>query len=157
MRPKGLAFYHPAAPLLKEYATFGCPTQTVKPWTKAEMWEAVARGPHQFALLPEAIKYFQLKSKAKVAAGQAILIRWDDIKDNPPLQLKISPFAAILHKSKLFRSILDLLFTLCLSDGSKLPFVNNTTIKTAPSRAVDLLVKLPNTYVCIYVRKPHRQ
>jgi hypothetical protein len=40
--PKGLALYHPAVPLLEEYATFGCPTQTSKPWIKAEMWEEVA-------------------------------------------------------------------------------------------------------------------
>jgi hypothetical protein len=139
MHPKGLTLYHPAASLLKEYTKFGCPTQSSKPWTKAEMWELVAQGPHWSTLLSEAIKYFWLKSIAKVVAKQAILVQWDGIKENPPLQVEISPIAAIPHKSKAFFSILDLLFTLHLSDGSKLPSVHDTTIKTAPSEAINQL------------------
>jgi hypothetical protein len=88
--------------------------------------------------LPEAIKPFWLKSIEKVAAGQAVLIQWENIKENPPPQLKISPIAAIPHKSKAIRSIFYLSFTLSLLDGSKLPSVNTTTIKTAP-RAIDQL------------------
>ncbi len=74
MCPKGLALDHPAASLLEEYATLGCPTWTGKPRTKAEMWEAVVQGPHRSSLLPEAIKHFRLKSIAKVVAGQMILV-----------------------------------------------------------------------------------
>jgi hypothetical protein len=40
--------------------------------------------------------------------GYARLVRWLDIKDNPPPNLKISPIAAIPHKSRLFRMIFDL-------------------------------------------------
>ncbi len=46
MCPSGLALHHPAAGLLKEWATYGCPTCTGKPWTPAEIQEAVDRGPH---------------------------------------------------------------------------------------------------------------
>ncbi len=46
MCPSGLALHHPAAELLKEWATCGCPTCTGKSWTPAEMQEAVDRGPH---------------------------------------------------------------------------------------------------------------
>jgi hypothetical protein len=137
MHPKGLALYHPAASLLKEYATFGCPTQTGKMWMKAEIWEAVAQDPHRSSLLPEAIEHFLLESLAKVAAGQAILVQCDGIKDNPPPQLMIFPIATIPHKSKAFRSILDLSFTLCLLDSSKLPSSNDTLIKTVQSGAID--------------------
>ncbi len=112
MRPQGLALHHPAAKILEEYAQYGCPTRTGKPWSKKEMWEAVARGPHKSAMLPEAIEHFRLKAIAKVNAGQAILVKWDNIKNNPPPQLKISPIVAIPHKSKAFRSILDLSFSL---------------------------------------------
>ena len=49
MCPSGLALQHPAADLLKEWATFGCPTRTGTPWSKDEMWEAVTRGPHSSA------------------------------------------------------------------------------------------------------------
>ena len=49
MCPNGRALQHPTTDLLKEWATFGCPTQTGKPWSNEEMWEAVARGPHSSA------------------------------------------------------------------------------------------------------------
>jgi hypothetical protein len=38
---QGLALDHPAAATLNEYATYGCPAKTEKPWTKAEIWKAV--------------------------------------------------------------------------------------------------------------------
>jgi hypothetical protein len=132
MRPKGLALHHPVANLLEEYATLGCPPRTGKPWTKEEVWEAVAWGPHCLALSPEAIEHFCLEAIKKVNTEQAVLGKWDDIKDSPPPQLKILPIAAIPHKSKAFWSILDLLFMLRLSDSSLHPSVNDTTIKTAP-------------------------
>ncbi len=43
MCPAGLALHHPAANLLKEWATYGCPTQTGKPWTREEMQAAIER------------------------------------------------------------------------------------------------------------------
>ncbi len=66
------------------------------------MWEAVARGPYQSAMSPEAIRHFSLEAIEKVNVGQAVLVKWDDIKDSPPPQLKISPIAAIPHKLKVF-------------------------------------------------------
>jgi hypothetical protein len=53
--------------------------------------------------------------------------------------MKVTPIAAIPHKSKAFRSILDLSFLLCLRDGTKLPPVNNSMTKMAPSRAINQL------------------
>jgi hypothetical protein len=137
MCPVGCALKHPAAKVLKEWATFGCPTRTGKPWTKAEMWEAVARGPHCLALSPEAIAHFKAEATEKVRTKQAQLVQWEDIKDNPPKELKISPIAAIPHKSKDFCSILDLSFRLRLKNGGVLVSVNNTTEKTAPAGAID--------------------
>ncbi len=66
------------------------------------MWEAVARGPHCSALLPEAIAHFSAKAAEKVQTNQACLVQWDSIEDNPPKELKISPITAILHKSRTF-------------------------------------------------------
>ena len=77
-----------------------------------EMWEAVARRPHQSLLSPEALAHFAEEAAEKVRTKQAWIVLWDDIKKNPPNQLKISPIAAIPHKSKAFRSILDLSFQL---------------------------------------------
>ena len=67
------------------------------------------------------------------------MVEWESIKDNPPENLKISPIAAIPHKSKQFRSILDLSFSLRLKQGGVLPCVNSTTVKTAPKGAIDQL------------------
>ena len=102
MCPASLATSHPTGELLAEWSKLGCPTQTGKPWTKDEMWEAVEKGPHQSSLSPNALAHFAEESVAKVAAGQAKLVLWDEIKDDPPPQLKISPIAAIPHKSKAF-------------------------------------------------------
>jgi hypothetical protein len=114
-------------------------TRTGKPWSKMEMWEAVARGPHKLATLPEAIEHFCHEAIAKVNAGQTISVKWDNIKNNPLPQLKISLIVAIPHKSKGFRPILDLSFNLRLSNGSMQLSVNDTTIKTAPRGASDQL------------------
>ncbi len=139
MCPTGLALEHPAAPTLQEYATYGCPAKTGKEWTKAEIWEAVEWEPHISALLVEALEHFQAEAHKKVATGQATIVDWDTIKHDPPPQMKVLPIVAIPHKSKAFRSILNLLFSLRLQDGTKLPAVNDSTTKTAPSGAINQL------------------
>ena len=139
MCPAGLALHHPAANILKEWATYGCLTQTGKPWTREDMQSAIKRGPHRSALSDEAIAHFKAEVGDKVRSGQAKLVAWDSIKDNPPPELKISPIAAIPHKSKQFHSILDLSFHLRLTRGEVIPLVNSTTVKTAPKGAIDQL------------------
>ncbi len=85
MCPKGLALDHPAAATLNEYATYGCPAKTGKLWTKAEIWEVVEQGPHTSALVSESLEHFKQEAAKKVAMGQATIVEWDTIKDNPPL------------------------------------------------------------------------
>ena len=84
MCPTGLALEHPAASTLQEYATYGCPAKTGTEWTKAEIWEAVERGPHVSALSAEALEHFKEEARKKVATGQAKIVEWDTIKHNPP-------------------------------------------------------------------------
>jgi hypothetical protein len=139
MCPQGLATSHPAGELLAEWSQLGCPTKTRQPWSKMEMWEAIEWGPNQLSLSPEAIAHFKAKSKEKVTAGQAQIFGWDDIKDNPPPHLKVSPIAAIPHKSKDFQSILDLSFWLRLKNGGFLNSVNEIAIKSAPKGALNQL------------------
>jgi hypothetical protein len=105
------------------------------------MWEAVARGPHCSALLSEAIAHFAAKAAEKVQKNQARLVQWDTIKDDPLKELKILPIAAIPHKSKDFRWILDLLFCLHLENGGVGASVSNTTKKTAPAGVIDQIGK----------------
>jgi hypothetical protein len=73
MCPRGLAMSHPAGALLREYATYGCPTKTGAPWTKEKVWEAVARGPHASAMSAEALEHFRVEAEEKVKCGQANL------------------------------------------------------------------------------------
>jgi hypothetical protein len=124
---------------LAEWAQLGCPTKMGRPWTKDEIWQAVARGPLQSSRLQDALAHFAKESVAKVAAGQATLVLWDDIKDDPPPQLKVLPIAAIPHKSKAFWSILDLSFHLRLKNGGFLDSVNDSMVKMAPKGALDQL------------------
>jgi hypothetical protein len=141
MCPMGLALKHPAAPTLQEYATYGCPAKTGKEWTKAEIWEAIEWGPHVSVLSVEALEHFQAEAREKVATGQATIVDRDTntIKHDPPPQMKVLPIVAIPHKSKAFRSILDLLFLLRLQDGTKLPADNDSTTKMAPSGVINQL------------------
>jgi hypothetical protein len=112
MCPRDLAMNHPAGALLRESATYGCPTETGAPSKKEEFWEAVSWGPHASAMSAEVLEHFRLEAEEKVKCGQSKIVLWDDIKDTPPLQMKVSPIAAIPHKSKAFQSILDLSFSL---------------------------------------------
>ena len=139
MAPQGLALQHEAADLLTDWEKFGCPTQTGRDWSLAEIQAAIDRGPHKSALEPDAIAHFAEEVADKVAKGQARVVLWDDIKDNHPRQLKVSPVAAIPHKSRAYRSILDLSFALRLEDGGIIESVNDTTDKLAPRGAIDQL------------------
>ena len=114
MCPAGLALDHPAADLLMEYATVGCPTKTGKNWTMADLEDAIEVGPHVSALDPEAMAQLQAEVYEKEALGQAKVVLWEDIKTNPPKTLKISRIAMIPHKSRKFRAMLDLSYTIKL-------------------------------------------
>jgi hypothetical protein len=129
MCPSGLALHHPAASKLLQYATGGCPTRTGNPWTQAEMQAAIDRGLHASSLIPEAAHQLDLEVEEKVKNGQARLVRWKDICHRPPTNLKISPVAMVPHKSRPFRAILDLSFSLRLSPTKVVPSVNSMTEK----------------------------
>jgi hypothetical protein len=127
MVPRGLALKHKAAELLADWEQFGCPTQTGRDWTLNEIQAAINHGPHKSALEPDAIAHFEEEVKDKVAKGQACMVLWDNIKHNHPRQLKVLSVAAIPHKSRAYRAILDLSFALYLEDGGVIELVNNTT------------------------------
>ena len=132
MAPQGLAQQHEAADLLSDWEKFGCPTHTGRDWTFEEIQAAINRGPHKSALEPDAVAHFAAEVADKVAKGQARVVLWDDIKFNHPPRLKVSPVAAIPHKSRAYRLILDLSFSLRLEDGGVVKSVNDTTTKLAP-------------------------
>lgn len=96
------------------------------------MQAAIDRGPHISALEPAAIIQLQEEVKEKIKANQARVVKWDDIKDNPPPELKISPIAMVPHKSRPYQVILDLSFPVKLSTETEQKSVNAATLKMAP-------------------------
>jgi len=137
MCPTGLALHHPVAGQLLHYATEGCPANTGRDWTREEMEAAIRRGPHVSARELDAMTQLAREIQEKVAAGQARIVLWDDIKAAPPPNLKISPVAMIPHKSRGYRAILDLSFRLRLENGDHVPSVNEATTLTAPRGAIE--------------------
>jgi hypothetical protein len=146
MCPAGQALQHPVDSLLNKWAQLGYPTEPGCPWTKEQRWEAVEWVPHCSALTPDAIAHFAAEVAEKVRTNQAQIVQWEDIKENPQKEVKISPIAAISHKLKAYQSILDLSFWLSLKSGRDLLAVNNTTEKTAPKGAID---QIGESLLCI--------
>jgi hypothetical protein len=101
------------------------------------MQAAIDRGLYKSALAPDVINQLHQEVKDKVAAGQAHMVEWDDIKANPPAELTISPISMIPYKSRKYRTILDLLFSLWLQNGGIVPSVNKASLKSAPAGAID--------------------
>ena len=82
------------------------------------------RGPHESALSEEAIAHFTAEAKEKVASNQARLICYKIFKGDFPAKMKVSPIVTTPHKSKAFRSILDLSFSLKLTPHGRVTSVN---------------------------------
>ena len=100
------------------------------------MQAAIKRGNHVSAKQPDAVAAYQVEIAEKIKKGQARVVLWDDIKDNPPKQLKISPLAMVPHKSRIFCAILDLSFSLRMSTHY-IPSVNESTDKVSPDETLD--------------------
>ena len=83
MYPTNLAGKHPAADLLRKYGTKGCPAVTCRDWTVSEIQQAIDRGPHKSALLPEAVECLYKEVGEKEEKGQVLVIEWNSIKKNP--------------------------------------------------------------------------
>jgi hypothetical protein len=90
---------------------------------------AIWSGAHASANVPEAAKACKKEALKRVKEGMCRLVNWDDIKNNFPKNLKISPLAAVPHKSRVYRIIVDLSFQL-LVNGNKLDSVNDSSDKS---------------------------
>ena len=90
---------------------------------------AIAKGAHPSALVPEAATQLRNETLEKVEQGYARLVTWDELKHNLPRNLKISPIAAIPHKSRGYRMILDLSHGVTLGN-IVYPSVNEATNPT---------------------------
>ena len=135
MCPRTYSDFHKATPLLNYYAKNGCPVNCGPPWNEDKILRLLHKGPHKSSKSKEAIRQLRKETTEKIAQDYARVIRWGDIKNNIPTCLKISPVAMIPHKSKKYRCILDLSFTLH-QDGKSFASVNETTTRLAKPEAM---------------------
>jgi hypothetical protein len=135
MHPRTYSHFHSATPLLYDYARNGCPVNCGPNWNKDTILRLLRRGPHRSSKKKDAIRQLRAETKEKITCGYARIVKWKDIKDKIPPKLKISPVAMIPHKSKKYRCILDLSFTL-FEDGLEFPSVNETTTRLALPQAM---------------------
>ena len=138
MNPRTYSLKHPAAPLLKQYADNGCPVNCGPDWSKEKIILLLQKGPHVSANSQAAIKQLRVETKQKISNEYARVVKWKDIKNNIPNKLKISPVAMIPHKSKKYRCILDLSFTLH-KNGKRYSSVNETTTKLSKQESMTQL------------------
>ena len=102
---------HPMADILLSYAESGCTVECGPDWTEKHTSEAIKQGPHASAKDLEAAKY-SWGARGKEAQGYCTIHDWNTLKPviPPPPQLKLSHIAAIPHKSRAHRLILDISF-----------------------------------------------
>jgi hypothetical protein len=135
MHPRTYAKFHDATPLLVSYAKNGCPVECGPDWSLEKIEKLLHKGPHKSSKSREAIRQLRKETKEKIRCGYARVVKWGDIKENVPKKLKISPVAMIPHKSKKYRCILDLSFTL-FQKGIHYTSVNANTTKRAKPEAM---------------------
>jgi hypothetical protein len=135
MFPRTYSEFHNATPLLAAYAIEGCPAQCGEDWSLEKILLLLRRGPHRSSMRKSAIRQLRKETTEKIENGYARTVKWGDIKNNIPKKLKISPVAMIPHKSKQYRCILDLSFTL-YHKGEEYTSVNETTTKLAHPQAM---------------------
>ena len=134
MCPSGISLHHPMADLLLEHAKNGCKVNCGANWSREQIEAAIDKGPHIKKQDAEAASYAWEEAVKKQEDGYCDIHKWSDIKDHHPPQLKISPIAAMPHKSRPFRIIQDLSFGITLNN-KRLPSVNETTTTSSPEDA----------------------
>ena len=110
MLPTGPALSLEDSPTLSRWSSEGCEVDCAPPWSEEALAAAVERGPHKGALSEEAIQLVHDDVEYQVKAGFAEIYFWDDLKGDPPSNLKISPVTVIPQPDRRGCIILDLSF-----------------------------------------------
>ena len=105
------------------------------------MIAAAHRGPHPPERSSDAIPALKKEAKEKFANNQCIIISWEEVKDNLPSQLNISPATAIPRNICKLISIINLSFKLMIN-WFEMPLVNEAKIHTVKKEAIEQLGKL---------------
>ena len=146
--PHNKAQAHIAAPLIHSYTTHGCPTNCGPDCTMDHIRAAIEKGPNASALDPDALDALHAETEDKVKNRYTKVICFGDIMEDLPNKLKISPVAMIPHKSRVFRTILDLSF--CLKHEEKImESINSASVQQAPAEAMVQLSKCMKCLVAL--------
>ena len=128
MFPQNDVLQHPFGNTLRNYTFHGCPVDCGPNWSKEQIEQAVQDGPNTSARDPLAAKCCREEALKKVDEGFCRIVNWDDLKNNIPPTLKISPIAAIPHKSRNYRMILNLKYKLKIKGKQgRFPSINDAT------------------------------
>jgi len=141
MHPHPSVCHHPAYTMLLNYATNSCPVDCSKSWTIDILMATIQCGNHMSAQIPEVAKCLQEEALEKVQQGYAHIIKWDDVAQDLHPNVKISPLAAVQHKSHTYHAILDLSFQSHISK-LKLNSINGTTNPCLLHQSMDQLGKV---------------
>ena len=139
MQPQDVARAHEFGPTLEEYAVDGVPVDCGNNWSRETIEAAIRQGPHQSAMTEKAWELFKDDIAYQVKAGFSRVVLWDDIKDNLPPQLKISPVAVVPQSNRRDRIILDLSFPVRVGREIIQQAVNATTVSTSHPSALKYL------------------
>ena len=82
--PTGPALNHPAADVLLTFGTNGCPVECGPQWTPQQIQDAIDYAAHPSAQVPDAAAQLRQETLEKIQQGYARLVKWEDIKANPP-------------------------------------------------------------------------
>ena len=85
---------------------------------------------------PGAVVQFCQEALEKAEQGFCRIVKWRTLRHKPPKNLKISPLAAVPHRSWSWRAILDLSFKLEVN-GERIPLVNDASKVLAPKAALN--------------------
>ena len=102
----------------------------------AQIEAALRRGPHLSAMKPEAMKAFKEEVASKLKQKQVRILSWEGIQSKPPSELKLSPMAQIPHKSRAYRTLLDLSHEVKEGEQVIAQSINATTVPLAPEAAL---------------------
>ena len=95
MLPTWPALHLEDSPTLSRWSSEGCEVDCGAPWLEEALAAAVERGPRQGALSKEVIQLIHDDVEYQVKAGFAEIYFWDDLKGDPPSNLKISQVTVI--------------------------------------------------------------
>ena len=153
MYPRQQAIHHPSYDRLLEYATVGCPADCGADWTEEHIMSTIKHGPHSSTMKAPTLKALHIEVQEKIKQGYARQILFGELRKNIPKNLKISHVAMIPHKSRDYRTILDLSIKLKINDTT-MPSVNEGTVQTAPQHSMRELGRVIERMVSLMAASP---